>query len=58
MTRVAAEREEIELIAVGILAVGADGFEVGGVEHCECFVGGVGSRHVGRCVADNLYEDV
>ena len=35
---VAAEGEEVELAAVGVLAVGADGFEVFGVEHCEGLV--------------------
>ena len=32
---VAAEGEEVELVAVGELAVRADGFEVGGVHLCE-----------------------
>jgi hypothetical protein len=58
MAGVAAEREEVELVAVGVLAVCADGLEIGGVEHGECFVGGVGSRHVGRCVADIVYEGI
>ena len=35
---VAAEGEEVELAAVGVLAVGADGFEVFGVEHGEGLV--------------------
>jgi hypothetical protein len=43
---VAAEGEEIELVAVGVLAVGADGFEVGGVEHRVCFGWRGGSGHV------------
>ena len=35
---VAAEGQEVELAAVGVLAVGADGFEVFGVEHGEGLV--------------------
>jgi hypothetical protein len=37
---VAAEGEEIELVAIGELAVGADGFEVVIVHFCEGLFGG------------------
>ena len=38
VARVAAKGEEVELPAVWVLAVGADGFEVVGLEHGEGLV--------------------
>ena len=52
---VAAKREEVELPAVGILAVGADGFEVFVFEHGEGLVWGWLGGHDGQLLAGGLY---
>ena len=59
MARVAAEREEVELAAVGILAVGADGVEVVSFKHCKGLVwvfclGG----HDGRILEQVLFKEI
>lgn len=55
MARVAAEREEVELAAVGILAAGANGFEVVGLEHSEGLVCGCLGGHDGQALVQVLF---